>query len=250
MTERRTIPYRILKKDGTKEEGEFDPSGGGQISVSRKDAERLFFWSKPGEDDGEWVEQGAYAAGPVLDDTPEAYCFCQACRTKRLLANDGEVPQQEVDAAGRRYIRVLTNSDATATPTEQPAVDVLMKALQDQTEAMEEKDLRFRRPETGPYAKQLRASTILDEAAAVVRGPREAAYGHPKINMERTAHLLAGYMAACDVGDAEPNDLLDVFAVNLLQKLSRLMASPLHRDSIVDIAGWAAAYARAAGVDA
>lgn len=84
--------------------------------------------------------------------------------------------------------------------------------------------------------------SILEEAQAVVYGPRQAAYGHPRDNFERTARLWTAYLAISV-------SAVDVAQMMVLLKMARLMESPDHRDSWVDMAGYAATGARVMGVD-
>ena len=88
---------------------------------------------------------------------------------------------------------------------------------------------------------------ILQEAEAAVYGPRQAAYGHPSENFGRTARLWTAYL-----GERAPHGLTasDVAMMMVLVKMARLMESPEHRDSIVDMAGYTATYARVRGLDA
>lgn len=73
--------------------------------------------------------------------------------------------------------------------------------------------------------------TILEEAAAIVSGPRREAYGHPAENHGRTAQLWATYLG-CTV------TARDVCMLNVLQKVGRDKHKP-GRDNLVDIAGYA-----------
>lgn len=81
--------------------------------------------------------------------------------------------------------------------------------------------------------------SILEDAAAAVHGPRNADYGHPLDNHSATAAMVAAYLSR-RYGVALPLDAQDVCAFNILQKVSRLANTPGHRDSLVDIAGYAA----------
>lgn len=87
---------------------------------------------------------------------------------------------------------------------------------------------------------------ILQEATAAVYGPRQAAYGHPSENFGRTARLWTAYL-----GERVPGGLTapDVAMLMVLLKMARLMESPTHRDSMVDMAGYTATLARVMRVD-
>jgi hypothetical protein len=80
--------------------------------------------------------------------------------------------------------------------------------------------------------------TILDEAARVTSTDRNDAYGAPDINHGCTAELISAYLSR-KYGRRVPFDADDVCVANLCQKISRLAHTPRHRDSLVDIAGYA-----------
>jgi len=82
--------------------------------------------------------------------------------------------------------------------------------------------------------------SVCREADAAVRGPRQQAYGGPRENFERIAGLWREYLgkkflSSCDLG---PDD---VASMMILLKLARLM-NGYHRDSVVDVAGYAACW--------
>jgi hypothetical protein len=78
---------------------------------------------------------------------------------------------------------------------------------------------------------------ILDEAKAVIEGPRDKAYGPPGKNFERIAELMSAVL-----GDKlrEQLTVTDVALVMIAVKLGRLMETPDHWDTWVDVAGYAA----------
>ena len=80
-------------------------------------------------------------------------------------------------------------------------------------------------------------------------GPRQQAYGHPRDNFQRTADLWNGYMDARDPSRVD-FDATDVAHMMILLKMARLIETPDHRDSYVDMAGYAATGARVVGIDA
>lgn len=77
--------------------------------------------------------------------------------------------------------------------------------------------------------------SILEEALAAVNGPRQEAYGNAFDNWTRTAALMSPV-----VGE----DLTAEKAILLMVqvKVARLLQTPDHHDSIVDLAGYAAVY--------
>lgn len=84
--------------------------------------------------------------------------------------------------------------------------------------------------------------TILDEAREAVFGARAKTYGHPKQNFGRTAGMWMPIFAK-EVSGA------DVALAMAAVKLARLVESPGHRDSWVDLAGYAETGARVLGLD-
>lgn len=73
---------------------------------------------------------------------------------------------------------------------------------------------------------------ILQIAESLVTGDRAAAYGHPRVNWERTAKIASATLGI----ELTPAQCV-LFAISM--KLARLQNTPDHRDSIVDIAGYA-----------
>ena len=73
---------------------------------------------------------------------------------------------------------------------------------------------------------------ILQEADAAVGGPRQGDYGHPAINFQRIADAWKA-LFGCEVTPAQASLAMVVV------KLSRLVETPDHRDSLVDLAGYA-----------
>ena len=84
-------------------------------------------------------------------------------------------------------------------------------------------------------AKALKASRHaldFDDGIKRVTIDRGDIYGHPLTNFERIAHLKAG-VAGCK--DPAIRHALEMICVNM----SRLVQTPDHDDSILDIAGYA-----------
>ena len=81
--------------------------------------------------------------------------------------------------------------------------------------------------------------SVLDEAARAVHGDRGRDYGHPSVNHAATAAMMKAYLQR-RYGPTARFDALDTCAHNIVQKLSRLAHTHDHRDSLVDIAGYAA----------
>lgn len=81
-------------------------------------------------------------------------------------------------------------------------------------------------------------AAVLDDAKAAICGDRNNTYGEPTQDFSRTAGVLnaLGYRGP----DNQPLQPHDVAVIISGVKLSRLMWSPEHRDSWVDLAGYAA----------
>lgn len=73
--------------------------------------------------------------------------------------------------------------------------------------------------------------TILDEAAALVDGPREVAYGSPLDNWGRTAQIMS---AILEVEVTPEQAALCLVGVKLARCVNKI-----GRDNLVDIAGYA-----------
>ena len=82
--------------------------------------------------------------------------------------------------------------------------------------------------------------SILDEAKRIIYGDREKTYGHPSKNLETIARMWNAYLWAIEFDTKR--DLLpkDVAVMMILLKSARLGNDQNHRDSVVDIAGYAA----------
>lgn len=79
---------------------------------------------------------------------------------------------------------------------------------------------------------------ILNEAGNIVNGARRAAYGTPEDNFGRIAKFWQAYFE--NTGRGEVNiTAADVSPLMRLMKEARLCESPDHRDSFVDIIGYA-----------
>lgn len=81
---------------------------------------------------------------------------------------------------------------------------------------------------------------MLEEAGQLVRGARAKHYGAPNVNLERIARGLAAYGFRVENSSGElrePTDF-DVTQAMIILKVVR-QADGYHRDSVVDIAGYA-----------
>jgi hypothetical protein len=74
---------------------------------------------------------------------------------------------------------------------------------------------------------------MLREAEALVDGDRNAQYGDPRQDFQRTAAMWSAYLGV----EVAPHDVAALMAI---LKISRIRWSPAKRDSWVDLAGYAA----------
>lgn len=83
--------------------------------------------------------------------------------------------------------------------------------------------------------------TLLADAEATIRGPRERDYGNKIQNFSQIAMLFQGVLAT----KLQPGSAItpeDVALLMIQVKVARLAKSPDHRDSILDVAGYAGCY--------
>ena len=86
--------------------------------------------------------------------------------------------------------------------------------------------------------ESIRAS-VLTEALKAVTGQRQTDYGTVEDNFQNIANLWNAYFQTSSKGIPNINTT-DVAAMMALMKVARLIHSPGHRDSWVDLAGYAA----------
>lgn len=84
--------------------------------------------------------------------------------------------------------------------------------------------------------KEIREDVIA-EALTQINGTREGDYGSTENSFGRIAALWEGYMKARNPG---PLTAQDVPQMMVLFKLARVLNSPAHRDSWVDLIGYGA----------
>lgn len=80
-------------------------------------------------------------------------------------------------------------------------------------------------------------ASIADEAKNIVSGARRAAYGKPEENFERIARFWQAYFL--NTGRDVSVTAADVSPLMRLMKEARLCETPDHRDSFVDLVGYA-----------
>ena len=84
--------------------------------------------------------------------------------------------------------------------------------------------------------------SVLKEAHKIIYGDREKTYGHPSKNLQTIATMWNAYLVASGVAVDGEGTLTpkDVAVMMILLKAARLGNDPSHRDSVVDICGYAA----------
>lgn len=85
--------------------------------------------------------------------------------------------------------------------------------------------------------------SVMQEAEGLVNGARAAAYGHPQENFNRICSLWNAYLSGKYGADGYLYiNEQDHAIMMILVKVARLQESPTHRDSLVDICGYAGTY--------
>lgn len=74
---------------------------------------------------------------------------------------------------------------------------------------------------------------FMNEVVSLIDGGRSDDYGDPDVNHQRIADLWSGILQ-------KPIQPHEVYLCMIAVKMSRVMQSPRHRDSWLDIAGYAA----------
>ena len=82
------------------------------------------------------------------------------------------------------------------------------------------------------------SETVVDEAMRIVRGNREGVYGPPDQNFRTIAAMWSAWLSVRLRTEVKLNGS-DVCFLMQQMKLARLANSPTHRDSLVDIVGYA-----------
>ncbi len=88
-------------------------------------------------------------------------------------------------------------------------------------------------------------ASVAKEALSIVSGDRRSAYGTPERNFTRIATLWNAHLTNLGIIDGVSRRLHpeDVSMLMLLMKVGRLTETVDHRDSIVDLTGYALTYA-------
>ena len=84
-------------------------------------------------------------------------------------------------------------------------------------------------------------SRLLQEAMQITAVDRNKEYGNPEDNFQNIANYWNVYLTTIPKqGNILPLTSQDVAHLMILMKLARLNTNPSHRDSLVDLAGYAA----------
>jgi hypothetical protein len=83
---------------------------------------------------------------------------------------------------------------------------------------------------------------LLDQAYKITSSDRNKAYGNPEDNFNIIAGYWNMYLRTAGVSDSSGRPLYshDVAYLMVLMKMARLNTNPMHHDSLVDVAGYAA----------
>lgn len=117
-----------------------------------------------------------------------------------------------------------------------PKVDMFNGELQ---QRMTDREHKMQKPQTIQDRVETNRGdkSVLKEAQTIIYGDREKTYGHPAKNLEAIATMWNAYLKS--VGDRALT-AQDVCVMMVLLKSARLANDPSHRDSSVDICGYAA----------
>jgi len=86
--------------------------------------------------------------------------------------------------------------------------------------------------------KQETVKSVLETAHEIVYGEREQLYGSPETNLQTIADYWTIHLRR-KLGITEDLTISDVCGMMILMKQARLANTPDHKDSLVDICGYA-----------
>lgn len=89
---------------------------------------------------------------------------------------------------------------------------------------------------------EFKKQSVLEEAHTIIYGDREKTYGHPSKNLQTIADMWTAYVHSASDGALVDMAFTpeDVAVMMILVKTARLANNITHRDSVVDICGYAA----------
>lgn len=101
-----------------------------------------------------------------------------------------------------------------------------------------EKETKMHEHESPAQKKAIARKEVLDAAAKAVLQDRNASYGSPESNFQDIADVWNWFLS--DKIAPGTIEKMDVANMMILMKMARLKYNPNHRDSKVDVAGYAA----------
>lgn len=180
----------------------------------------------------------------------------------RARHTDETIVLRSSKAAVRRLLK-RANGEGVLNLTEEDLVAAIDNYIRPKAEAVafakwEVVNIKAETPK--PEAPKPEApkpeETILEEAMRIIYGDREQAYGNPRFNLDSIAQFWSVYLKRKFPEHQNPfiNDMditaEDVAQLMILLKTARLIHNPMHRDSLVDQAGYAALQNRIQGMKA
>ena len=126
----------------------------------------------------------------------------------------------------------LSDTTGAETAGERKAYDAARQRMDAILDRMRQDEARTEKP----------SGTVLEQANEIIHGERLKHYGHPKVNFERIAKGWEQYFG-------HPVTMMDVASCMIILKVMR-MTEGYHRDSVIDIGGYAALMAVVEGDDA
>lgn len=113
-----------------------------------------------------------------------------------------------------------------------PGEWVCVPSMEEYNKMISEKDIKDYKSDGYKQPDSIRAE-VLNEANSIVNGARATTYGGPEDSFKAIGQLWQAYAGVAFT----PSDVAIMLA---LLKVARLKTSPNHRDSWVDLAGYAA----------
>lgn len=156
-------------------------------------------------------------------------------KTVDLLNAQGLVERCEQDHVDRTRTRVLVH---WVDGREFWVTEEALRLMSPDEPAPAEASAADKIKALGEAAKTELGETAVEEALRVIRTNREGTYGGPQVNLPTIATFWSKYLSVRCKRDITV-DAVDVCYLMCLLKLARLANAPRHRDSLVDLVGYA-----------